>query len=102
MARTRTTPESKPAIELDTIEQFAVNLAYDATGTVDPDGITFTYVVNNRDASGNVIESNTRTIKFANWPASVKADLKAVYTRVLADAENQGLIGAGTDTDDLA
>jgi hypothetical protein len=101
MPRTRNTPTTRPAIEIDTVEQFGVVMAYNENGSVDTDNVKFTYIVNNRSSAGDVIESQQRVLPFANWPNPVKAELKAIYLRVLADAESQGLIGAGTDTDDL-
>lgn len=101
MARTRTTPESTPDVTTDYVMQFGVIMAYDEAGNPDTDNIKFVYVVNNTDGAGGVIRSQVREVKFANWPAGVKTDLKAVYNRVLTDAENAGLIGAGTDSDDL-
>ena len=101
MARIRTTPESRPGISLDTIEQFGVVLAYNEDGTVNTDLVRFVYTVNNREAGGNVVKSLQRTLMFPDWPAAIKTDLKSIYVKVLADAQNQSLIGAGTDTDDL-
>ena len=101
MTRTRTSPEVKPSVAIDTIEQFGVTMAYDAAGAVDIANVKFSYVANNRAADGSVIESQVRELDFQGLPGAVKTDLRAIYNRVLADAEASGLIGAGTDTDDL-
>ena len=101
MARTRTTPETQEEITTDYVMQFGVVMAYNDNGTPNTDGIKFVYTVNAADANNVVVKSQVRELVFANWPAAVKTELKAIYARVLADAENQGLIGAGTDSDDL-
>ena len=101
MARTRTTPETRPSIALDTLESFALTMGYTAAGVANTSRISFRYVVNNRLADGTVVDTQAKTIPFANLSAPLKSALESFYAAVLADAQSEGLIGAGTDSDDL-
>ncbi len=101
MARTRTNPETRPTITTDRLMQFGATIAYNANGTPDTDNIDFFYVVNNLDADGDVVKSTKQIVDFKDWPATFKSDIKAVRNKVLIDATARGLMGSGTDTDDM-
>lgn len=101
MPRTRTSPESQPAIDEDRVVSFRAVIGYDDQGDYDPNTTHFEYAVNNL-ANGQVIDSQVRRIDWNDIPAAAQSDLVDVFNRVLADAEAQGLIGAGTDSGDPA
>ncbi len=101
MARTRTNPESRPTITTDRLMQFGATIAYNDNGTPDTDNIDFFYVVNNLDADGDVVQSTKQIVDFTDWPVNFKADIKSLRDKVLIDATARGLMGTGTDTDDL-
>ncbi len=102
MARTRTTPQTNPSTTLDTLEQCTINIPYNSDGTVNKQGITLGYTVNNRSATGVIISSSTGAAPFSIWPQAVKSAARVLVKASLTDAENKVVIGAGTDTDDLA
>ena len=102
MARIRTTPETYETITEDVISEFKLSIEYNSDGTVNQQNTRFGYFAQNRNSEGKILNTQGRSIAMENWPAALKTDIKALYTRILADAESQGLIGAGTDTDDLA
>lgn len=58
------------------------------------------YEVVTYEEDGSVLDRQQRSVKFANWPAVFKTEAKAVYDRLVQDAESNGLIlGPGTDED---
>lgn len=101
MARIRNTPETQPSITADRIVRFGVAIAYKEDGTPDPQGTTYRVSVAHLDAAGAVVDWSNKEVKFSSLPQPLKIDLKAGYQKTLALLENAGLIGAGTDTDDL-
>ena len=101
MPRTLTTPEPQPSATIATIEQATITQVFNADGTINLDATTYSYVVNTRDTNG-VISSKSRVMVHADWQNPLKALLKNVISQTLAEAEDNGDIGAGSDTDDLA
>ena len=101
MTRTYTTPETQPSVTNGRVMSFSVVIGYDESGVASADQTYFEYVVNEYDENGAVSESHRRVVPFSSWPSAVKTDLKAVYQRVLSDAEAQGFLHPGADTDDL-
>ena len=101
MTRIRTTPVTKETVAKDIVYRFGVEMAYDADGSPNPTGAKFIYTVKNLDPNGKTIQSHQVTYDFSQWPAALKRDLKAVYNKVLSDAENKGFIGSGTDVEDM-
>jgi hypothetical protein len=49
------------------------------------------------DADLNVISQVNESQDWNSLPAVFKAELKAVYERLVTDAKGKGLIGTGTD-----
>lgn len=101
MTRVRTTPVNITVIE-DRITSFTLAIEYHADGTINQQNTRFGYFVDNMNSDGEVVDTRGRGVNMEDWPAALKADIKTLYDRILIDAENQGLIGPGTDTDDLA
>jgi len=101
MARTRTTPETRADIALDTIESFGLTMRYDASGVSDTSRVSFRYTVNNRLADGTVVATQSSAQLHADWTAGLESAIETFYAAVLTDAEAKGLIGAGTDSDDF-
>jgi hypothetical protein len=95
-----TTPISQPNITEQNVRKFTLNL----------DLNTLTYTIFNKDANGdqdeNDIHTETFTVLNPDGTAHsditpIKASLKNILTKAIADARNKSLIGAGTDTDDI-
>ena len=101
MPRTRTTPEPTKTIYYDTIELVVLQIAYDSNMQISLPATTMGYGVMNRSASGEEISTTREVIAWNEIPESVKTAWKEIFTKSLLDATNKGLIGAGTDGNDL-
>lgn len=95
MPRIRSTPEATVEVAIDTVEYFGVDFTYNTNGTLRTSD--FVFVIRNRSADGKVVETHRRTVPVVNWPPGLKQQLSVILSRVLADAEADGLIGAGPD-----
>jgi hypothetical protein len=94
------TPIPTPSITEQNVRTFTLNL----------DLNTLTYTVFNKNADGDQDESDIHTETFTvlnpdGTPHSditpIKASLKNILTKAIADARSKSLIGAGTDTEDI-
>ena len=101
MARTRTTPATSPQITQDTIDYFIVQIGRDSAGVANPALTTLKYMVSNRLADGTPVVKTEESQTISEWSGALQTGIEAAFDAVLVDAENQGLIGAGTDSDDL-
>lgn len=104
MARTRTVAETPtlPDLTGDRVISFGVRMVYDRdTGAIDKEGSRFEYEVQNIDENGKVAGSHRYEANINDWSTGLRTDLKAVRDDVLAHAEAQGFIGAGSDSEDL-
>jgi hypothetical protein len=101
MPRNRTTPETIATAHSDRVVLFGMRIGHSADGTPVAAESYFTYGIESLDASGNVLRKIGEDIAWSDLPAGVKTDLKAVFQKVLTDAENKGYIGAGDDEGDL-
>ena len=104
MATELTTPITRAALTHQGITSFKVQAPHkrsvDGTDAVlNKDKIEVRYEVTSWDEDGNVVFRASRTVPFANWTAGFKTDMNSVYSKLTADAKNNGLIGAGTDED---
>lgn len=100
MARVRATPATLPAISKDLIVGFKVDINYSEGANPVFEGVDFSYMFRHVDETGKVVTEGSRTAAFQDLPASMKSDLRSLYQRILAIAENQGDIGAGVDEED--
>jgi hypothetical protein len=98
MSTKLTTPIATPSITDQDIRKFELDL----------DLNTFSYTVTNRDSSRNVNSVHTEYFTLLKPDGTahsdilpIKAPLKDILTKALMDARNKGLIGAGTDTEDI-
>lgn len=99
--RTYDAPVATPDITNSQVMRFGVIVVLDpVTGKPSADTF-FKYVINTRTSDNMVIESHAREIPWGSLPLSVRVDLKGIHDLILNDAANQGLIPAGTDSDDL-
>lgn len=103
MARTRTTPATPtlPDLTGDRVVSFGVRMVYDDAGAIDKERSRFEYNVENIDENGKVAGSHRYEANINDWSTGLRTDLKAVRDDVLAHAEAQGFIGAGSDAEDL-
>ena len=101
MSRTRTAPETRPAISTDRLKSMVVTMEYNDDGSVNRDSINFIYSFESVDADNKVYDSFHETINIDQWPATAKADIKSLRDKVMVDAQNKGRIKPGTDTDDM-
>ena len=100
MTRVRTNPVNITVTE-DRITGFTLGIEYNADGTINQQNTRFGYFVENINSIGEVVDTQGRGVNMEDWPQSLRDDIKVLYDRILIDAENQGLIGAGTDTNDI-
>ena len=101
MTRTRTVPQTRDPIAKDTLESFQLQMAYNADATGNPSQVVFRYRFNHRAADGTIINSSAHSVLHANWTAGLQTAIEALIAQVLIDAETEGYITAGTDTDEL-
>jgi hypothetical protein len=101
MPRTRTTPTTTKTIHYDTVDVMVLQIGYDNNLQMSAVGTNFTYAITNRDAGGGIIEHKKVEIPWTDIPAGVRTKLREIHAVVLTHAENQGIIGAGTDANDL-
>jgi hypothetical protein len=103
MPRTLDTPEVQP----DAVQQHisgmrfeipAVRNVGDTAMEISKNQVRVWFEVITYDAAGLIIDKQTHFGLFADWPAAFLTDVKSVYSRIAAYAENLGLIvGPGTD-----
>jgi len=101
MSRTLTVPAPMP----DAAEQHISSMRFEIPAVRDLDSMKISkdhvklwYEVITYDVDGSILQRNQKVVPFIDWPPSFIADVKAVYQKVYADAENSGLIlGPGTD-----
>lgn len=98
--RTYDAPIPTPDITNSQVMRFGIIVVLGPTGAPSSDTF-FKYVINTRAAGNEVIETHAREIKWGALPAGVRDDLKGIHNLILNDAENQGLIPTGIDSDDL-
>ena len=101
MTRTRTTPGTSPPVTQDTIEYVTLVIGRHADGTINSDYTKLQYHIANRIADGTVVNRPSAVAVLATWSAGLQAGVEAMYDAVLVDAESKGLIGAGSDSDDI-
>ena len=66
-------------------------------GVIDKNNITAMYEVRAWNSDGNMLDGyKSRSVTFPNWPIVFKQAVRDVYALIEQDAQNQGLIGAGT------
>ncbi len=99
MARSLTTPVTEETINKQVITKINVDLAYNpATGAVDLSNSQMSYRVINlpsqEEAGYNVRPGN-------EIPQVMKDAVRTVLNLCYTDADNQGYLEAGTDSDDL-
>ena len=99
MATTLTIPEKPITFNAVTSELIIIN--YNADGTPDLNSVYFQYSVRHYNSDGDVVKTIKESIPFSEWPASFKADVKAVHNKVIIDAKNKGYIGTGVDSEDI-
>lgn len=104
MATKLTTPEVRPDITHQAITRFVVEVPHVLNDTQDDIEInraqlTVRYRVVSINADGEPITRVDEAVGFVNWPASVKTDMRAIYSALTIDAKNKGLIEPGTDED---
>ena len=68
-----------------------------AAGAIDKDNISAMYEVRAWDSNGNLLDGyKSRSVDFPAWPVAFKQAVRDMYALIEQDAQNQGLIGAGT------
>ena len=68
-----------------------------SAGALDKNNVVASYEVRSWDSSGNMLEGYTsRSVVFPDWPVAFKEAVRDMYALIEQDAQNQGLIGAGT------
>lgn len=103
MARTLTTPVVQPDAVQQAISGFRfetphVRNAANTAMELSKAQIQVWYEVITYDSAGAIIQKDTRVINLADWPQLFTDDVKSAYSRLMNDAEAQGLIaGPGTD-----
>jgi hypothetical protein len=101
MARTLTTPETKPSATQQAITQIRFAMPHHEDGgsmKFDKASVQVWYEVTTYDANENILEVESISELFAAWPANFKLDVKSMYAQLEAHAEVNGLIaGPGTD-----
>ena len=101
MTRTRTVPATRDPIAKDTLELFQLQMAYNPDATGNPSQVVFRYRLNHRAADGTIINSSAHSVLHANWSTALQTAIEALIDECYTDAENEGYITAGTDTDEL-
>jgi len=102
MARTLTTPVVQPDATQQAVSEFIVSVPHvaDIGGEmiISRAQVQVNYEVITYDSTGTILYRSNRTVNAADWPSGFVADMKEIYARIEADAENAGLIlGPGTD-----
>lgn len=94
-------PIARQAIVRQGVSAWHVKIALQADGSQDSANSFFEYVVSSWAADGSELRRTSRRIYVPDMPAAFKGDLRAVHARVVQDAKNQGLIGSGSDMEDI-
>jgi len=101
MARTRTTPVVTRSIVTDTVERFGLVIDRRQDGSIINRNVRLTYQIANRDDAGEPVNYITERLRFSDVGANTRKTLRDLHDAILAHAEAQGHIGAGTDDDEL-
>ena len=96
-----TDPIIKVAATQATVDKWVLDLARGGDFSVDPEQSVFAVVMNLRDGLGNIIETRKLERTIEQLPAPIKADMRALQTRLIDVLGNAGLLPEGTDTDDV-
>jgi hypothetical protein len=102
MARTLTTPVEQPDALQQAVSTFTVVVPHiaDIGGSmiISRAQVQLQYEVITYDADGTILYRTNRTVLASEWPVNFVQDMKEIYARIEADAENAGIIlGPGTD-----
>jgi len=103
MARTLTNPEVQPVITQQAVTKIEFIVPHvrnqaDTEMVFDKAQIRVSYAVTSYLSNGSEDHIDNRDVRFTDWPAGFKTDVKAVYDKVILDAVAAGIItGAGTD-----
>lgn len=96
-----TDPIVKVAAEYATLDKLTINVVRQADFSIDTNQSTLSVELNLRDGLNKVIETRTLSRPIADLPNALKADLRAVWIRLLGALRSAALLPPGTDTDDV-
>lgn len=102
MATELTTPVEQDPATHQGVTKFTIVVPHkrsadNTDAVIDKTAIFLQYEVTTWNATGKILGVKSRQVPFSDWPAGFKSDVNAVYQKVIQDAKNNGLIGAGTD-----
>ena len=101
MATKLTTPIQLNTITYYTGDHFEIRLKRKENLVVDREESGMRYVMNKRDASGNIIETHVETLALADWPPTLRTKLKELRDILEAGAKQKGILPDGIKTEDL-
>lgn len=59
--------------------------------------VKISYDITTWNKNGEVVGTETRTVPASDWPQVFRQDVRSVYLKLQLDAQNNNLIGEGTD-----
>lgn len=100
MTRIRDEADVRSAIVKDRVIEFGVAINHAGNGFI-PERTYLRYTIQSLDSNGVVLSVNSQAIPWTEVPTAAKQLLVNAYRKVMQDAEDKGLVGAGTDVGEL-
>ncbi len=83
------------------INQWIVALSRNPDKTVNFESSTLIYSVVDLTEAGVEIRRNEKRVPAHLWPQDLLKEIKVIHERLLKDADDSGMLAAGSDDDDL-
>lgn len=101
MARKLDTPKTVPTTH-QVIDEWTITVVRNADLSVNTSQTNLFYIVLDLNSDGLEVRRADRRVVANDWPPTFLAEIKSAHKKIMADATNQGLIGAGTDTEEYS
>lgn len=101
MARQLDTPKTRPTTH-QVIDEWTITIVRNVDLSVNTSQTNLFYIVLDLDDDGLEVRRAERRVVANEWPPAFLAEIKSAHKKIIADATNEGLMEAGTDTDEYS